>query len=508
LKNAKKTEIDREENYLVKATLILDNAEINDVLCKIYLPERIQKKPYVILKPSKEDTDKIMDSHKVALKATIYGSNKEIQTTIEAPEVYFSEAHTKHWGVDIIETSVLGEPQDLHIIQHNRNHEGPEGTQIVFWISPNEFLAPRMSRSTSYTGEIKYEVVRSREFRIKDDIKIIFEKRFDSKTIENGDLVQWSSLVASADYDVPANDVNKLKNNILPDIDDLLLIASFAARKPTACLGWTAIDKNSYVTFYRGNKVLPEGNDNSSINYGVTDIFFFERFVQTCYPAFLKFENKLALRNTLYSIVPLMPQTLEASFLRMFSGMETLVLDFRRRENLEYVLPKDKWPALRKYLRKCIKESVEPKLEREQRASIYRKLDELNRISINEAFDEFCKRYAIDLEDLWPVFGTKETVGLADIRNRLIHGDPFPPDLYESLFVANEHLKYTLERVIVRILGCDVRETKVSPDYLEKDLLEINAFPAARIRLFEYIYNHGTDEDVLKTPVKTEIKKR
>jgi len=489
LKNRKKPELNREENHLVKATLVVKETEINDVPCKIYLPERTHEKPYVVFKPLKENAHKIMGSHKGALRATIYGFDKEMQITIEAPEVYFSGGLTKHWGDDISETTIPGEPQDLHVIQHLRNHEDQERTHIVFWVSPNKFLTPSMICSNSYTGEIKYERVRNLEFRIKDDVKIVFEMHFSSKTAQNGDLIQWSFLVACADLNVPADDVETLKTDILPDIDDLLLIASFAARERTACLGWAATDKNSHSTFYRGNYTFPEGNDDSSMDDGVIDIQYFEKFIQRCYPSFLRFENKLAIRNALYSAVPSTPQTLETSFLRTFSGLETLILDFRRRGNLEFALPEDEWLSLRKYLQKCIKESTKPKLEREQRASIYRKLGELNRVSLGEAFDVFCQKYAIDLEDLWPVFGNKEIVGLADIRNRLIHGDPFPHDLFGTLIVAKEHLKYTLERVIVRVLGWDVGETKVSPAYLGKHFLVMKALPSEQTRLSEYINN-------------------
>jgi len=489
LKNRKKPEINREENHLVKATLVVQDTEINGVPCKIYLPERIHEKPYVVFKPSKEDAHKIMASHKGALRANIYGFDKEIQTTIEAPEVYFSGSFTKHWGDDISETTVPGEPQDLHVIHHLRNHEGQEKTHIVFWVSPNKFLTPSMICSNSYTGDIKYERVRNLEFRIKDNVQIVFEKHFNSKTAQNGDLLQWSFLVACADLNVPADDVETLKNNILPDIDDFLLIASFAARERTSCLGWTATDKNSHSTFYRGNYTFPEDNDDSSMDDGVIDIKYFERFMQKSYPAFLKFENKLAIRHALYSAVPSTPQTLETSFLRTFSGLETLILDFRRRENLEFALPENEWLALRSYLQKCIKESTKPKLELKQRASIYRKLGELNRVSLGEAFEVFCQKYSIDLEDLWPVFGKKGIVGLADIRNRLIHGDPFPHDLFGTLIVANEHLKYTLERVILRVLGWDVGETKVRLAYLGEHFLVMKALPSEQTRLSEYIHN-------------------
>ena len=487
MENTKRQELSREENYFVKATLVVKGTEINDVPCKLYLPERIHEKPYVIIKPSKEDSPKIMASHKGALKAAIYGFDKKIQTSIEAPEVYVSGSFTKHWGDDISETTIPGEPQDLHIIHHLKNHEGQERTNIVFWISPNKYLTPSMICSSSYTGEIKYERVQNLEFTIKDRLKLVFEKHFGSKTVKSGDLIQWSFLVACAQLNVPADDVETLKNNILCDIDDFLLIAALVARERTACLGWTSTDKNSNATYYRGNYTFPESKDDSSLDEGVIDIQSFERFMEKCYPVFLRFKNKLALRNALYSAVPSSPHTLETSFLHMFTGLETLILDFRRRENLEFVLPEEKWGGLRKYLQSCIKGSIEPKLESKQRESIYRKLGELNRVPLGEAFDAFCQKYAINLVDLWPVFGEKGIAGLTDIRNKLVHGDPFPHDLFGALVVAREHLRYTLERVLVRVLGWDVGETKINPAYLARYFSVMKDLPFERVRLSKYV---------------------
>jgi len=488
LREGKKPELGREEDHLVRATLIIDGAAISSVPCKIYLPERIDEKPYIILKPSKGDAARIMASHKGVLQATVYGFDKEIELTIDAPEVYFSGSSTKYWGDGISDSTIPGEPQDLHIINHLRRNESPQRTQIVFWVSSNQFLTPFMTSSSSYTGDLTYKRLRNIEFTIKDEVNLVFDKHFRSKTSKNGNFVQRSFLVACAELDVPANDVETLKKNILPDIDDFLLITSFATRQRTACLGWTAVDKNSHATFYRGNYVFPHVYGDGSLHNGLIDIGNFERFLQTCYPAFLQFVNKLALRNALYSIIPSESGTLETNFLRTFAGLETLVLDFRRRESLEFVLQGNDWTSLKKYLQKCIKNSTEPKLEAEQRASMYCKLEELNRVSLREAFDLFCKRYSIYLADLWPVFGDNGFVGLVDIRNKIIHGDPFPKDMLGPLVVAKEHLIYILERMLSRVLQWDLAATTINPAYLRTHALAIKDMLPERMKLSEYIY--------------------
>lgn len=139
----------------------------------------------------------------------------------------------------------------------------------------------------------------------------------------------------------------------------------------------------------------------------------------------------------------------------------------KRRKNIEFVLDDEQWKSFRSYLQGCIKKSESPSLTSEQRASIYTKLGELNRVSLSEAFDLFCKEYCIDLSDLWPVFSSeKDKAGLVNVRNRLVHGDPFPPTQLHQLAVAREHLQYTLERTLVRVLGFEVAKTNVAPNRL------------------------------------------
>ena len=492
MKDDRKQELQREENHLVKASVIVDGFEINNVPCKIFLPERIQEKPYVILKPSKEDADRIMGSHVGKLHAIVYGFDKEKALTIEAPEVYFSGSSIKYWGDGISDSTIPGEPQDLHIIRHLGANDNAQPTQVVFWISPNRFLTPFMQSSSSYTGDLKYDRIRNAEFVMKKKVKLVFDKHFRSKKAENDDFVQWSFLVACAKLEIPADDADALKKDILPDIDDFLLIASFASRQRTVCLGWSASDQNSYATFYRGNYAFPHTDGDSNLDNGLIDIRDFEKFIQECYAAFLQFENKLALRNALYLALPSQSPTLEMSFLKVFAGLETLVLDFKRREALEFVLQKDKWFSLRKYLKKCIKDSTEPKLETEQRATIYRKLDELNRISLGEAFDLFCKKYSIDLSDLWPVFGKNGFVGLVDIRNRLIHGDPFSHEMLGALVVAKEHLLYILERVLTRVLQWNLAKTKITSTYLQSNMTVINDMTSEQAKLSDYIFGQDS----------------
>ncbi len=496
---AKITEYEeRQENYLVNATLIVDGIEIIDVPCKIYLPERIDDKPYMILKPSTHDYKKIMRRKRggnISLKANI-GSKEHIQTTIDTPDIRFPKGNTKYWGDAIYDNTIFGEPQNLQVVNYHRVNEKQGETRITFFISPNKLLTPDITPCRSYTGELNYQRLSSLEFKVENGMKLVFDKHFRYKNSQNGDLIQWSFLVAWADFDISPLDYKQIKNNVLPIIDDFLLLSSYAARKRTACLGWATSNNNITATFYRGNYEFPWNDKNEDPNNELIESKNFERFINTCYPKLLEYKNRLALRHALVSLVPLHSYTLETSFLQLFAGLETLILDFKRMEGKYVVLAEKKqWRKLRLQIEKCIKNSTDPKLENYQKVSMYQKIEELNRVSLREAYDAFCKKYSIYCSDLWPVFGNnnydnKTMVGLVDIRNRLIHGDTFPHELFPSLVVAKEHLKYLLERICTSVLHWSFAETAVNPIYLRTHL---TAITYEQERLSEYIQKHNTD---------------
>jgi hypothetical protein len=484
------SELDRKEDYYVKADLIGENTQVCGVPCKIFLPERIWEKPYLQFKPNTSaDAHKLMSLSGGKLKASIanVGLDQNVRATIEVQQVYFSHGGTTHWGGDLAEPYAHGDPQHLLITDHFGNPELQDKTEMAFWITPNELLTPHTSCTTSYTGNVSYERHGNVEFLIEGGIELTFERNFKAKHMDNGDLIQWSYLVANAELTTAATNFEVLQNIVLQHVDDFLLIASLAAGKRTACLGWTASDKASQVTYYRGNYAFPDCSEKGGIHDNLADYKTSKEFIETCYARFRAYPNQLALRSAICAAVPIGQHNIESEFLCRFAGLETLLSSFRRQEGLEHILAPTNWDGLKAYLRKCVKESTEPKLESRERDSIYKKLDELNRVSIREAFEIFCQKYEIDLSDLWPVFGDKGTIGLVEIRNKLIHGDPFSNELFHSLVVANMHLQATLERSLIRVLGWDIEKTRVAPAHLAFHFSHMNDFSLERKHLTDYI---------------------
>jgi len=77
------------------------------------------------------------------------------------------------------------------------------------------------------------------------------------------------------------------------------------------------------------------------------------------------------------------------------------------------------------------------------------KLGIFNQPSRKILYNDFCKDMKIDNSDLWPIYGTD--IDLSYIRNTLIHGKRF--DCENFLSIANEHLRWTVERCLLAVLG-------------------------------------------------------
>jgi hypothetical protein len=404
-------DLNRKEDYLVKSTLSVGNNVIEGLPCKVFLPERNYEKPYLLFMPIEDVAEKIVTIEGFSFKALVDC------ITIEAAEVYFSGYETKYWGSELSDTTLPGEPQDLHIIVQMPSMNVDNRTHIVFWISPNRLLTPKIWLVPLDTGEVFRKDIQDLSFIIENNLEVVFDKRFNYKKEKNGDVTRWSFLVASASIiDISATDAKAIKNGVLQKIDDFFLLASFASKKRTACLGWSAIDRHVHTKFYRGYYSFPKPDDSEEHEDGIIDDRYFKIFMEVSYPLFLSVNNKEAFRRVLHAAVPSKNRTLESSFLNMFAGLESLVLDFRKRNSFEFILQEPSWTSFKDYLEKCIKSSTKPIIEKEQRRLIYPKLNELNRVSLKEAFDAFCKHYSVGLTDLWPIFAeNRESVGLSDM---------------------------------------------------------------------------------------------
>ena len=94
-------------------------------------------------------------------------------------------------------------------------------------------------------------------------------------------------------------------------------------------------------------------------------------------------------------------------------------------------------------------------------------MSELNRPSFKSSFETFQKAYDIDVNDLWNLTGKQS---LSIIRNKIVHGQLIDrrEKEYDAIICAKLHLKWILERCLLRLLGWEIERSRVKPSILKQ----------------------------------------
>lgn len=155
----------------------------------------------------------------------------------------------------------------------------------------------------------------------------------------------------------------------------------------------------------------------------------------------------------------------------LFSAVDSLVLWFRRQHDLEFAVDASEWARLKPDLIALLKAhpvfTTNP--ERKRRVDLVRgNLNALQRVPFSTAFSKFCSHFDVPNDDLWPMASIHADVGLADIRNRVVHGSTFDRRQFNALAVAGDHLQWLLERMLLRVLGWPIDRSNVSGARLVK----------------------------------------
>jgi len=260
-----------------------------------------------------------------------------------------------------------------------------------------------------------------------------------------------------AELQIPHTLIGGVLADCLEDVDDVLRLVSFIGEYPCVCVGWWAADSERVTEFYRRRTVASE--KPPSVHEAIINYSDFPDFLQAAYKAFVDVKPNVALRRALDYVVPDKHDSLEASYIMLYAAVETLVLFFRRQENLEFIFEdKDQWKDLKSDLEEWLKSHPALSANPGKQSFVYQKLPELTRLSFGTAFKRFCERYEVDLSDLWPMVGKNS---LSSIRNNLVHGVVYQPTHYHALMGAREHLRWSVYRMIFGMLRWPIERTKI-----------------------------------------------
>lgn len=213
-------------------------------------------------------------------------------------------------------------------------------------------------------------------------------------------------------------------SGLVEDLDNFLLLTSLAMRRRVMCTGWLYEDEAGGLTqFYRRNLAVPH-QEPINIDDCMISINQFPKYMRKVYRSFSRSNQRDLLKTAIYSAANV-TGTLESRYLGIFSGIESALLHVARCNG---------------------------------RSGRARKL--------KDSFDFFQHLYDLDISDLWPLTDESGGTTLTQIRNHLIHGEYIEERSIRALSYAVDNAQWTLERVLLTILGWTVPRSLVSRSYL------------------------------------------
>ena len=423
------------------ATIRSGEKVFDKVLVKAFVPRRMTEPLALVLIPSKELTWALTNLFEFSLTAEVRGFSGKIEGMFKAERIYSEGSTTTSWGRDLHETQIKAVPYDFATCDIREHPDIPKGeVSGRFWLTPCQLLSPQKLVERSYTGEVKVKTIKQLQFALSNKLLLSFDFIYRHFDEHNEDRVSFSELVANFKDTGLIGSTNNIQAACLGALDDFLLITSFAARHRCICLGWEAFDSDGQVTFYRRGYTIPTPKPKAGISDSLINNQYFEDFLKTVYDQFIKTEPKEFIRQALHALTS-ENSTIELKFIRLFSALETLVLKHRRDTNTEFIFPPLEWKDIEARLCEAVKAIPAFAKDKAKRRSAYENLSGLNRISFRTAYTDFCSHYQIKTDDLWPICGKREATPLTEMRNRLVHGEPFDHKQHQALSKATQHLE-------------------------------------------------------------------
>ncbi len=444
---------------------------LESVRCKVYLPERVTDPISLVFQLDSEQ-------YRILEGATLWRFSIEgkenhgpgYRTRISAKNVYHVNWTATYSSSELVEAILIAELVDLKRERFWLRDTSVESVQTHgrYWLTPNRMLFPEQSVIPSHTGEVKVKTLWKVSVTI-EGVRLTFAKRYRYRDTD-GETASWSELVAEYELSGKAQTFEE-GHQFLNELDDLLRLSSLAARHSCVCLGFDIATTEGYnVDFYRRNLSIPALKNNRYDE--LINKPNIRRFMTACYRKFVKLGRDDLIRQAInYTIAAKQERTVESSFIGLYQALETLVMYYRKKAQLEMVFSEDEdWKQFRKGFKEFLKQHPLTKGDKKRTRRLSTNVSGLNRVALAEAFNEFCKFYKVDLTDLWPVLGLEKEWPLNSIRNKLVHGEYFNSAQRRSIRTALSHLQWTVERFLLAILGWDISKSNVDRGYLSRNM--------------------------------------
>ena len=435
-------------DYVVPVNISFGSSMIDNVECFIYLPREYSEMPLLSIRMNQADAQTLGFAHQFSLSTN---SDNLRGIKIHAPIVAYRKLGKKPGESNYY---VLAEPSDLTIHEYLPS-ANEEKTQASYLISPSTLLMPGFLSIESHTGDVNICSAQSLTVPIDQHRSVRFINHFKYFPQENENKRSSPVVVGEIISDT------KYEPSALMDwMDEFMILTSFAERRRCVCLGRLEATASGITRYYRTKMAFADNAEGSYSNTLIDDLDF-KDFASSARESFGNGPTARAYRQIMNVLISSIDLTIESSFIAIFSALETIVTVYATEKNNSNIIPEADFRRLRHEFGKWLKEQEYVPIEKQN--MIIRKIQELNRPPLAERIRYFIENIGIVIDDLWPIFdNSNNKTSLSGIRNSLVHGGLNDRASMEALSVAGMHLRWIVERCLLRLLGWPVERSQVS----------------------------------------------
>lgn len=468
----------------MKAEFKSEDLLINDIYIEVRLPEKNKDEIYIDCFPTNKQFKKIIGKHNFSITG-ISTDDFNFYDKITIKEAVYMKFLPLLELKDEEKYHIIFQCMDLYAeVEQNNNEE--KSIEGYFYINLLASLSPNKVFDHKPSGVVKVLEYTTHKFNLDENFVISFDTKYfydiEKQTEEQIENICYFSNIAEFNFKGNLNDIEHYSKLL----NDFLMLMSFGIRKRVVHTGWVATNQKKSILKMKRNIVVPEyKGENLFPNY-LIEPNELNNFISSSYKIFRELNHQDIIRRAIFPLPTEAKSYTEPQFLILFSCLESILLYHKKNKQFENIIEEEEFQSIRGLIQgelkdlftNCSKNNISEKqveilkkYNSNKRAMVYQKINELNRPPFKMILDDFCIDYSLEIKDLWSITESQEGISLSQIRNKLIHGDTLNFNQHKSLIIAKEHLKTIVERMILKVLGWDINETRVAPSKVKNILI-------------------------------------
>ena len=353
---------------------------------------------------------------------------------------------------DKFEVDLWAIPLDLTVIREfGSSQEFPEDERFVS-LTQNKRAKPRTAFTHNRDGLRAIKHKDTKTLKLGGDCAIHLDEHFDW-SFENGATCRprlVGEVIGAIDVleQFPTSQV----------LEDAVLLLSFFSATRTLVTCVSVLENGELTERHITRLGSLEYPSRFPFDEGLVQDYDIEHRFREAWTAWDTLDKRESLRQAIYAFVPGSKHVVALEFLRLFSAVEGLVNTFPGTDS-DASAPGSLSPyhAALSQLGKNLRLRG---IQSDDLAALDAAVTFFSRPSFKEQFNQFCKHWHVDTNDLWPM-SAPQSSGLYELRNRVAHGSGLSLDVEKAISVASSHLVYLLARCLLRILRSPVDGTLV-----------------------------------------------